>query len=75
MRYLIILSVLTGCATKPEMVWYKQGGNRTAFNADMSQCRAQAFSVPGAMNNLIQVAIVQRTCMEGKGWELVEEKR
>jgi hypothetical protein len=41
----------------------------------MGQCRAQAFSVTNAMSNLAQVAIVQRSCMEGKGWYLVEEAR
>lgn len=34
----------------------------------MGQCRAQAFGTPGAMQNLLQVAIVLNGCMQGKGW-------
>jgi hypothetical protein len=66
---------LVGCATKQtQTYWEKPGASQQDFQADMGQCRAQAFSVPGAMNNLVQVAIVQNTCMQGKGWYLVEQE-
>lgn len=64
------LALLTGCATT-ESVWVKSGSSQQTFNMDMGQCRAQAFSFPGAP--LIQRAIVQSSCMEGKGWEREEQ--
>lgn len=73
MRYLIVLLLLAGCATQqPRTVWQKSGSTYAEFQSDSGYCRAQAFGVPGAMGNLLQVAIVQRSCMESKGWELVE---
>lgn len=71
MKYAIAVAVLllTGCATRPQMAWFKDGSTQQDFNAELGQCRAQAFGVPGAMNNLLQVAIVQQNCMLGKGWE------
>lgn len=69
MRYLLIL-LLAGCATHADPVWMKEGSTRADFDADLGYCRAQAFSVPGAMGNLLQVAMVQRSCMEGRGWHL-----
>lgn len=64
---LLPLAVISGCATT-ESVWVKNGSSQQNFNMDMGQCRAQAFAVPGAP--LMQVAIVQNSCMEGKGWQL-----
>lgn len=73
MRYLIVLLMLAGCAqTQKRSHWEKPGATEQEFNADMGQCRAQAFSVPGAVQNLMQVAIVQNSCMQGRGWYLVE---
>lgn len=72
MRYLVVLLALAGCASK-QTYWDKSGASEADFNTDMGQCRAQAFSVPGAMNNLMQVAIVQSTCMQGKGWQSYEK--
>jgi hypothetical protein len=71
MRYLVVLMILSACATK-QTYWEKPGASAQDFNQDMGQCRAQAFSVPGAMNNLMQVAAVQSSCMQGKGWYTVE---
>lgn len=71
MRYLLVLLIAAGCATK-ETYWEKPGASSAQFDADMGACRAQAFGVPGAMNNLMQVAIVQSTCMQGRGWQQVE---
>lgn len=71
MRYLLVLLIVTGCATK-QTYWEKPGASNEEFNRDMGTCRAQAFGVPGATNNLMQVAIVQSTCMNGKGWYTVE---
>lgn len=72
MRYVILLALLAGCATK-QTYWEKPGSTQQDFNADIGACRAQAFSVPGAMNNLMQVAIVQSTCMQSKGWYTIEK--
>lgn len=69
MKYLLVLLLMAGCATK-QSYWEKPGTSEQDFRADMGFCRAQAFGV--ASGNLMQVAIVQRSCMEGKGWELVE---
>jgi hypothetical protein len=75
MRYLVIALLMSGCATPPPSkttYWEKPGAGQAEFNADIGFCRAQAFSVPGAMNNLAQAVIVQSSCMQGKGWYLVE---
>lgn len=72
MRCLLVALLLTGCAAKKTTYWEKPGTSAADFNQDMGQCRAQAFSVPGAMNNLLQAAMVQNACMQGKGWYTVE---
>lgn len=72
MKYLLVALLLAGCAAKKMAYWEKPGSNAQDFNQDMGQCRAQAFGVPGAMNNLMQVAMVQNACMQGKGWYTVE---
>lgn len=66
---LIVALMLAGCAAEPQWVWRKAGGSEQEYNMDMGQCRAQAFSVAGA--SLMQVAIVQNSCMQGKGWQQV----
>ena len=35
---------------------------------DAAQCKAQAFSVPNATENMLQVTIVLNSCLQGKGW-------
>jgi hypothetical protein len=70
MRLAVLLSVLlVGCATQPETVWMKPGASQFQFDTDFGQCNAQAWSV--ASGNLYQIAMVQRSCLEGKGWRLV----
>lgn len=71
MRRLLIVLLLAGCATT-EKVWVKDGASQQDFHADAGQCKAQAFGVPGAMFNQMQVAIVYASCMQGKGWYTVE---
>jgi malonyl CoA-acyl carrier protein transacylase len=58
-----ILCLVGGCA---QTVWVKPGASAQDFYRDHGQCNAQAFSVPGA--SLMQVAIVQNACLQGKGW-------
>lgn len=71
MKYVVFLAlVLSGCATPRETYWYKATGSQQSFNQDFGYCRAQAFSV--ASGNLFQIAMVQNSCMEGRGWELRE---
>ncbi len=64
----VIAVLLTACATENEMLWDRPGWNEQQYQADVAQCRAQAFSVPGATQNLLQVGIVQTECMRGKGY-------
>lgn len=61
--------LLSACATQPEQVWHKAGSSEQQFDMDKGQCNAQAFSIPGG--SLMQIAIVQNSCMRGKGWNLV----
>lgn len=72
MKTTIVLGalLLAGCATQPERqaAWVKSGATEQDFNTDSGQCRAQAMSIPGAMNNMAQVAAVHGSCMQGKGW-------
>ena len=74
MRYLLVL-VLAGCAApkpEPRYEWYRADG-MASLQADIGQCEAQAFSVPGATRNLMQVAMVRESCMRGKGYTIREE--
>lgn len=70
MRYLVFLA-LAGCAST-QTYWTKPGATERDFAMDLGACRAQAFGVPGALSNVAQVALVQQTCMQGKGWYAVE---
>ena len=73
MKLIVLSALLLGaCATQPQPVWEKPGSTYADFQADSGYCRAQAFGAANAMGNLLQVAIIQRSCMEGKGWQLVE---
>ena len=58
-----------GCASKQEY-WTKQGASDQEFHMDLGQCNAQAFSVAGG--NLLQIAIVQNSCLRGKGWYQIQ---
>jgi hypothetical protein len=70
LRWTLIAALcLSACA--PQKVWYKDGATPQDYYTDMGQCRAQAFSV--ANGNLMQIAIVQNSCMQGKGWYLVDQ--
>lgn len=62
------VALLAGCATTEE-VWDKPGSSEASFYADKGQCNAQAFSVSNP--TLMQIAIIQNSCMQGKGWQLV----
>jgi hypothetical protein len=63
---------MAGCATKTVSYWEKPGASPQDFNIDRGQCNAQAFSV--ASGNLMQIAIVQNSCLQGKGWYIVEKE-
>lgn len=62
------VAALCGCASmmQPQWAWYKEGATEQDFEMDRGQCKAQAFSVPGA--SMLQVALVIQNCMIGKGW-------
>lgn len=61
-----ILLLAFGCA--PQKQWYKDGTTPQDFSMDQGQCKAQAFSISGG--NMMQIAIVFNSCMQGKGWNL-----
>lgn len=70
MRYLFLVLALGGCASQSRgWHWYKDGATEQGYQMDVGQCQAQAFSV--ATGNLMQIAIVQNSCMRGKGWQQV----
>lgn len=71
MKNILVLAILAlaGCASH----WSKPGGTEQQFNADFSQCLAQAGGV-GQGNDLTSLAIFERVrnmCMIGKGWHQV----
>lgn len=63
-----LLALLVGCASmqEPEWVWTKPGSTQAEFEMDHGQCTAQAFG-PGGVS-LMQAAIIQTSCLRGKGW-------
>lgn len=72
MKRLIPLAVallLVACASQPEYVWQKPGANDNDWEMDLGQCRAQAFGTANV--TLMQAAIVQTSCLRGKGWRQV----
>lgn len=60
--------LLAGCATtsQPEWVWTKPGASQTDYEMEHGQCTAQAFGPAGV--SLMQAAIIQSSCLRGKGW-------
>lgn len=65
-----LVVLLAGCAAQPQQWrWYKAGADQAQYEMDHGQCTAQAFSV--ASGNLMQIAIVQNSCLRGKGWQRV----
>lgn len=67
---LLFITLLNGCATKPQSVWYKSGSSEQEFEMERAQCNAQAFSL--ANGNLYQMVIIQNQCLQGKGWYLTD---
>ncbi len=67
----ILIIGLSACQPIQQKSWYKEGATQQDFAMDMGQCRAQAFSISGG--SLLQIAIVQNACMQGKGWSLQQQ--
>ncbi len=61
---LFIIFFLAACAQPT--VWEKPGASQQDFYQESGQCRAQAFSIPGAP--MAQIAAVYSNCLAGKGW-------
>ena len=59
-------ALLAACAAPIEPNWTKTGGTPQDLSADMGQCKAQAYAVPGVSG--LQAAIVYDSCMQGKGY-------
>ena len=64
----LVALLLVGCATK-QPVWTKPGSTQQEFNMATGQCRAQALSLYGGMQ---QKVMVFDACMNGQGWQLTE---
>ena len=58
-------AALSACAQQ-QWHWERPGATESDFYQDRGQCNAQAFAVPGA--GLLQIALVQSSCLQGKGW-------
>ena len=67
---LLILLLLTACAAPPSYRWAKPGSNHEQFLTERAQCESRALSVPGSGPE--RVTLVFASCMEAKGWRLVE---
>jgi hypothetical protein len=63
---LAAVAMLIGCAAPIVPNWVKAGASKESLQADMGQCRAQAYGVPGV--SALQAAIVYDGCMQGKGY-------
>jgi hypothetical protein len=61
-------AALSACGQQQQWHWERAGATERDFYQDRGQCNAQAFAVPGG---LMQVALVQNFCLQGKGWEKV----
>jgi hypothetical protein len=64
-----LLCLLSSCATT-ETVWDKPNSSQQEFYRDSGQCKAQGFGATGM--NMYQVTLIFNSCMQGKGWYLVE---
>jgi hypothetical protein len=63
-------AALSACAQQQQQWhWERAGATDSDFYRDRGQCNAQAFGVPGG--SLLQVVLVQHSCLQGKGWEKV----
>jgi hypothetical protein len=73
MAYRILAAVTVvaslGACAQQQWHWERPGATAGDFYQDRGQCNAQAFAVPGA--GLLQIALVQNSCLQGKGWEKV----
>lgn len=66
----IAAACLAGCATQTAgWTWGKPGASEQDYYTDSGQCRAQAFATAGV--TLMQAAVVNHACMQGKGWREV----
>lgn len=69
MRYLTLF-LLTACATSPQYHWERSYAPERVAE-ESAQCQSQAFAVPFSGEE--RIAIVYATCMQGRGWQLIEE--
>ena len=69
----LLALILAGCATQNQSAWFRSGANQQDFETDKGYCNAQAFSL--ANGNIYQIAIIQNQCLQGKGWQLVDQNQ
>lgn len=74
MRLLVVL-LLTGCATKPapQYVWLHDSGvsNQAQHQRDFGQCEAQVLGSHPLTSNERGMQMML-ACMQGRGWRLVQ---
>lgn len=71
MRLFFTLLFLSACSSTPTYRWVKDGSTRMQFNMERAQCESKALAVSQSKPD--RIALVFATCMEGKGWHLVEQ--
>jgi hypothetical protein len=62
---LMPLLLLAACQNQGT-TWQRDGATQQDFYMNQGQCKAQAFGLPGG--NMMQMAIVMGSCMQGRGW-------
>jgi hypothetical protein len=62
--------VLCACANAPQYKWQRAGATQDQLTREAGQCEAQAFGI--ASNDTNRVFVVYSSCMQGKGWRLVD---
>ena len=72
MKYLVVLLMVAGCASRPtpQYYWHKAGATQRELSIEGAQCQSNAYSVPFAP--VQQQLHVYMTCMIGKGWQFLE---
>lgn len=73
MRWLMVLTMLSGCAAQPrqQIQWvHDQGAGRAQLDRDYAQCESHALSQHPLMP-VQQGMHIFASCMRGRGWYTV----
>lgn len=72
--YLIVYSMIAGCAVQPPKIWQKDGGTQEQFARDKLYCRQygmQSATANGMANNMFVETWISReagNCMQTLGY-------